>query len=329
MNIRIHENQYHTILEAFYKKKSDPVAEHIRKSIKDVYYGSRFWGTAPKVEDNCMTEEGVIGIYEHEPGQDTWSIINRFDTNTKVRDQMKEWFKQENPNLDLTDNNLMNWISERKLDLFKGKWTSKLVELNEQTVKWGNENEKRAVEVLQNYFGGSADIKRFCAGDVRDTKKGMDLAVKVGNENYYVQVKPFKSVKSYIDEFEGDTFFQVESSLDPTKYSEKNVQIFFFLNYQENEYIAFSNEKRKIKYSSPYTNFFEPYLITNIKFPKKTPKRFSQINIDKHEKVKDLFKTSERKIENLKYKRDALDALIKKELEKIEKMNVKKSPKKF
>ena len=72
----------------------------------------------------------------------------------------------------------------------------------------------------------NSDIVRFCAGDIRDTKKGMDLMI---DRRIHVQVKPFMDIKSYIDE-DGDTFFEVNAYMEPNKYSEKNVQIFFFVS---------------------------------------------------------------------------------------------------
>jgi hypothetical protein len=64
------------------------------------------------------------------------------------------------------------------------------------------------------------------------------------------------------------------------KYSEKNVEIFFFVNYDKKEYIAFLNERRNIKHiSTQYTNFYEPYLLTNISFKGEVkPKKYNVKN---------------------------------------------------
>lgn len=310
------------IIEEAWAKKEDPIADHIRDVIKSIYLPLGKWGKIQDPDNNCETNDGVIGVYEHIPGEDKWSILNRFDTNTKVRDRIKEFFTIDNPGVDLTNKTLMDYISQNKEKLFNGEHTQELVDLNKITIESGNRNEKYTVDVLQDYFGPNAVIKRFCSGDVRDTKKGMDISVEIGGKKYFVQVKPFEGVKSYVDEHEGNTFFQVKSWFNPSKYSEKNVEIFFFVNYDKKEHIAFLNERRNIKHiSTQYTNFYEPYLLTNISFKNEVkPKKYNVKNLGKQEEVKDLFKTNERRLQNLEFKKRALELLIQKEIEKQNKI---------
>jgi len=315
--ILVSEKQFELIMEAF-AKTQDHIAELIRDLLRQVYQPLGKWGKIQNPDNNCETGEGVIGIYPHLEGEDEWSILNRFDTNSNVRKKMRELYKMENPDADvLDDRKFAKWLEINKEKLFNGEYTEDLVSINRKTVDKGNENEKFVIEILENYFGGNAKVKRFCSGDVRDTKKGMDISVEIGKKKYFIQVKPFISIDSYIDASEGDTFFQITAFFEPKKYSEKNVDIFFFV--KDREYIAFQNERRKIQ--QPYankTNFYEPYLITNIDFSKEPKaKRFIKSTKDKQDEVKQLFKTSQRKIDNLVYKKKALEDLINAEMEKL------------
>jgi len=311
MKISISEEQYKIILEAVVKE-SDPISNFIRKCLKDVY--SKIpgkWGKLPNPDGNCETDEGVINVYEHQPGIDNWSILNRFDTNTKVRNKIKEIFTSQNPDLDPSTSNLIEWIGNNKEDLFNGPYTDELVELNRATVEKGNRNEENAVQILRNKWGDNAEIKRFCSGDIRDTKKGMDISVTVGGKTFYVQVKPFTRVESYIDR-DGDTFFEVTAYYNPTKYSERNVQVILFINDQTNEYIAFENKRNQILLKSTTTiNFYEPFLMTNIQFATKF-KEYRRKDLGD-----ELFGMEERRLETLIFRKAEIEKLIELEKEKL------------
>ena len=59
--------------------------EFIRKTLEDIYRkkAPRHWGRINT--PTCQTSYGVLNLFEH-PGEDGgWSILNRFDTNTKVK----------------------------------------------------------------------------------------------------------------------------------------------------------------------------------------------------------------------------------------------------
>lgn len=314
------------ILEEAWKKEEDPIANHIRKCLKDVYKPLGNWGSIQDPDNNCQTGEGVINVYPHLPGEDEWSILNRFDTNTKVRDKIKQLFLTQNPEKEITTKSLTDFIENNKKELFNGEYTEELVQLNKTTIESGNRNEKFAIDILKNYFGDRAIIKRFCSGDVRDTKKGMDISVEIGGSSFHIQVKPYEEVKSFIDDENGETFFQVKTYYNPTKYSEKNVDMIFFVNFDRQEYILFSNKRSNIVSKSVSSvNFYEPYLLTNIVFKTQFKKRrTSKVKVSKQEQVKDLFNANVRKIKDLEFKKDALERLIKKEKEKLSKIGQQK-----
>ena len=61
--------------------------------------------------------------------------------------------------------------------------------------------------------------------------------------------------------------------------------------------------------------------MTNIEFKsEKKPKMYNKYNLNKQDEVKQLFNTSQRRLDNLLYKKQALEDLIKIELDKIKKL---------
>jgi len=310
MKIKITENQYNlisTVLsEAF--GKDDSFATFIRGELKRIYSQLGKWGKAPNPDDNCITEEGVIGIFPHSD-EDTWSILNRFDTNSKVKKEIESIFESSDYE-DKTESGFRTWISLNSNELFgpDGEYTQRLVDLNTETVIKGNRNELYAVSIIGNRFP-DAKIKRYCSGDIRDTRKGMDISVEIGDVNLNYQVKPFSSVTSFIDD-EGDTFFEVKSYVDVTKYSEKNVNVFMFVDSTNNQFISFANVKRKIgKVGANTIRFYEAPLETNMTF--KTRKKKSSLNV-----ASKLYGLDDKKLENIDFRLNSLANLKKKYLKK-------------
>lgn len=316
MKITISESQYDLIIE-LYQKKNDPIAEHIRFLLKKLYSPDN-WGRILDPDNNCETNYGVINVYPHLEGKDNWSILNRFDSNNKVRDRMKELFIQENPDTEISTNNFIDWITYNSERLFKGELTQELIDINKDTIEKGFKNEDYAIKVIQDFFGQTAKVIRFCSGDIRDTKKGMDILVDVGGKKIVVQVKPFEKIESFID-VNGDTFYEVTSYLDPTKYSQKNVQVFFFVDYEKQKHISFENKKYSIrKWSYNKIRFYEDWLMTNISFKNSDTK----IKKYRNSPIEDtLFKVGERRLQNLEFRKKEIEKLIELEKEKLKNTN--------
>jgi hypothetical protein len=310
MKIKITEEQYNTISNVLSESfgKGDSFASFVRGELKKVYEPLNKWGKAPNPDDNCMTEEGVINIFPHSD-EDVWSILNRFDTNSLVRKEMERIFDSSDYE-DKSETGFRNWISSNSNNLFgpDGQYTQELIKLNSETINKGNRNELYAVKIIGNRFP-DAKIKRYCSGDIRDTKKGMDISVEIGDVNLHYQVKPFSSVTSFIDD-EGDTFFEVKSYVDVTKYSEKNVNVFIFVDSLNNQFISFANVKRKIgKVGNNTIRFYEAPLETNMTF--KTRKKKSSLNV-----ASKLYGLDDKKIENIDFRLNSLSNLKKKYLKK-------------
>jgi hypothetical protein len=291
-----------------FKKSNDTFPPFIRFQLEKIYKPIGMWGQAPNPNDDCDTNVGVINIFPHSE-QDVWSVLNRFDTNTKVKNRLKELF--ELSGIDgRSDQDFRKWIEDNRDDLFgpNGTYSQELVDLNMTTIVSGNRNEEYAVNELRNKFPNTV-IKRFCAGDKRDTRQGIDIVIEYPNKSINIQVKPFVKVDSYV-ELDGDTFFEVKSMFfEPNKYSERNVSTFMFVNVDEDKYILFKNNKTKIgQMRNHITRFYEPYLYTNINFEESKQKKNSK-SLDH---INDAFDVKNNTLKNLEFRKNVIEKMIKK-----------------
>ena len=60
-----------------------------------IYEPLGLWGKAPNPNDNCQTDFGVINIFPHSEN-DKWSVLNRFDTNFKVKKKLEFLYAENN-----------------------------------------------------------------------------------------------------------------------------------------------------------------------------------------------------------------------------------------
>ena len=299
--------------ENFRKNKStDSFAAFIRRQLESIYRPLGMWGHAPNPNDDCETGLGVIGIFPHSEN-DTWSILNRFDTNSKVKAKLHELFIDTDPE-DTSTYEFQNWIEENRDDLFgpDGSVTQTLVNLNLETIRSGNRNEEYALQILSQKFPNTR-IKRYCAGDVRDTKKGIDMTIEHPTKSFNVQVKPYIRVGSFFEP-DGDTFFEVTSYLEVNKYSEKNVDVFMFVNAELNKFILFKNKKNKIgQMRNNIIRFYEPPLFTNMTFVTKEKRKTK--NFDDTDTLFGLETDLEK---NLEFRRQQIEKLLNKLKQKSE-----------
>lgn len=297
-----------------------PFPDFIRQQLKKVYEPKGMWGKIEDPTNNCITNFGVIGgKYEHIPNVDHWSIVNRFDTNSKVKKEIINIFTEQNPDQSPTDANLMNWMSSDDVifDLFDedGEYIEKLVNLNRETIDKGNENELFGIEVLKQNFGLTpSKVKRYCTGSVEDTKQGKDIAFEINKKWYFVQIKPYEKIKNIVDEF-GDTYFEISPVyFKAERYSQKNVNFFLFVNGAD--YIMFQNYKQRMRsVGSTTMRFYEPPVISNVEVP------VTQARI-RNKDIKDTqaeFGMSDDKktLENLLFKKAEIEKLIEKTKKKM------------
>jgi hypothetical protein len=296
---------YGNLSERF--KSSDTFPSFIRHQLEKIYKPIGMWGKAPNPTDDCITNVGVINIFPHSD-EDVWSVLNRFDTNTKVKSKLNDLFIQTNPENN-NDHTFREWIDVNANDLFgpDGTHTKELVGLNMTTIISGNNNEKMAVDILKGKFSNN-EIKRYCSGDIRDTKKGIDIVIVYPGKDITLQVKPFIKVESYVEP-DGDTFFEVKSYLESNKYSERNVNIFMFVNYETKEFILFKNKKTKIgQMRSNITRFYEPPLYTNITFEPKEKRKYKNLA-----PTDSLFDVNTDMLKNLEFRKSQIEKMISKQ----------------
>lgn len=287
------------LLEVLDKKIVGIIAEgfqfdsELRKSIEkklyEIYNGvgnysvppNTQWGTVQGVYPNlaqfCQTKEGVIGPpqYAH-PGetQYNWSVVNRFDTNILVHNEIKKIYQKDNPDKSIS---VYDWFESNAEDflVYGGKYTDKLINLNLSTFERGSQRESEAEQILKNNYP-NIQISRFCSGSKADFSHGIDLVIKFPNgKNYGVQVKPFDSKKSFKytnDENRG--YYKIAAEYyKPSNYKPKYVQLLMFV--YNNDFVIFENDPNKIAAEgSTYTKFYQEPVLTNMDF--KTVKKESK-----------------------------------------------------
>lgn len=204
----------------------------------------------------CNSDEGLINIEgTNVPGQ-TWSILNFFDTNPKVIQQLIDWYHQDtfsNKEEGEVESifNFRNWVDKNKEKLFKGPKLETLVKLNLTSYNEGLKNENYSIEHLIKppYNIKRKDIKQFCAGSSQDIKEGKDLEVNTKRGLKYFQSKPLSWFKfnSETNEYIINTYFMKNYQSKKVDYiifaSKKDVYVFENKNYKvlNNHTVVFQN----------------------------------------------------------------------------------------
>jgi Fe-Mn family superoxide dismutase len=236
-------------------------------------------GCLGKIETKkCTTELGVLGGDYSEKkfgGNSQWSIINRFDTNSRVKKEIYNIWLEETEGL--TD--FKTWIKENASDLFgnDGMYIDRLAEPNLATIEIGKENESYAKEIIKQIYklspdqeGISYELYELCSGHVNDRKKGQDIILDIkGGDTIYFQVKPFSNRNNEFEFFDsGDRgyYFKVASWYRQTKYKGENVDVILYVDRTEKKYIMFRNDHNKmLTVSNPKTQ--PPYFIYYYEMP--------------------------------------------------------------
>jgi Fe-Mn family superoxide dismutase len=258
-------------------------------------YGKQYKnGCLGKIETKkCNTEVGVLGGEYAEKkfgGTSQWSIINRFDTNSKVKKEIYNIWLEETEGL----SDFKTWIKDRAFDLFsnEGMYLDRLSEPNIGTIEIGKENESYAKNIIRQIYnlnpdeeGITYELYEHCSGDINDRKKGQDIVLKIkGKETIYFQVKPFLNQNNDIEFFDGGDrgyYFKVASWNSQNKYKGENVDVMLYVDRSEQKYIMFRNDhNRMLTVSNPkkrppyFIYYYEMPLQSNFKVPiqKETPK---------------------------------------------------------
>jgi len=192
--------------------------------------------------DTCKTGYGVIGgkyAMSQRGGIGEWSVLNWFDGNPTISEDILDYFKRVNKE----KISFKSWINKMKFSLYGEDrfFTEKLIPKisNPKTKKGsldlGITRENTAVDILNSLYNQSK-ITRFCDGDTRDKFKGQDIMWNEDNVDKFVQVKSTYDLFKGVDE-NGQSIYVYKSK---NKYEVKNIQIFAFI-YNRNNYILFNN----------------------------------------------------------------------------------------
>lgn len=232
----------------------------------------------------CNTELGILGGDYSEKkygGSTEWSIINRFDTNTKVKKEIFNIWEEESETEEKID--FSSWIVDHAYDLFSndGMYLDRLAELNVGTIESGRQNESYANQMIKEMYnltpeneGVTYEIYEHCSGDINDRKKGQDIVLQFkGSDKIYFQVKPFKNQKNDVQLFDGKDrgpYFKVSSYNTQNKYKGENVDVIMYVDVLEKKYIMFRNDHSRIltisnpkKYPPHFIYYYENPLKSN------------------------------------------------------------------
>ena len=243
------------------------------------------YGCIGKIETRkCNTDEGVLGGEYSEKkhgGTSQWSVVNRFDTNSKVKDEIQKIWMEETEGLE----DFKTWIIKHAYDLFgnDGMYLDRLAGPNLGTIKVGQLNEDYAKQIIRESYnlnpdeeGVSYELYEHCSGDINDRKKGQDLVLKFKNgDTLYFQVKPVEYQKIVL--YDGDDrgyYFVVPSWATQSKYKSENVDVLVYVDRPNQKYIMFRNDHNRIltisnkaKFPPHLLYFYELPLKSNFKVP--------------------------------------------------------------
>jgi len=131
-------------------------------------------------ETNYFTAglRGIHTIGEKLGTNESWSIMNYFDTKTEIKEIMNQSYSKSKSKLSFT-----YWlIDELK---YNDKFVKILVDRQWQSIDMGLKTEKLAEEII----GGTEDVKFYPPGSKMDRYNGVDMTID--NVNY--QIKPLIS----------------------------------------------------------------------------------------------------------------------------------------
>jgi len=202
-------------------------------------------------EPPCKTREGFLDIFPVDENT-SWSILNFFYSNRKMRKKMYSFFKIDFPLQDQTVDNFMEWIKENKEILFgeEGDTAKQLRDVVWSTSARGFELEKSTLQRLKKAYNTLTDdrIKVFCKGSPEDEKEGIDFMV----DGKGFQVKPLVDATQKNGKWEITTIGMKQYPSDRLHfmvYSNDN-KILIFLN-RNSETISRQGDRYIIRYDKP------------------------------------------------------------------------------
>lgn len=278
-------------------KRNDPSPVITDNQIKSAYQSSVFEALKELYKKTNWDSEsgrgpskrgGVINLYQvgdyaKEAGLENfeggdWSILNYFDTNPKVREEILGEYKRVN-NLNKITNleDFKEWIVNNKELLFKdeetNKFLKKLVEINKKSYISGLKNEIKAFNFVGSFLSDYPNFQLSSLnlpGSPKD-RAGIDFSLmKDGKEFRTYQAKPLSNY--FVNDDRGRKIYRVYSyNIENLK--NINVDYFVFTSDGKDGAIIFKNQKGKYtlgfdektstqgkKYKNEYIDFsYEPF----------------------------------------------------------------------
>jgi hypothetical protein len=248
--------------------------------------------------DTCQTDEGIIyGPFSEKNlglSDSDWSVVNRFDTNSQVHKGIWLIYKKDKQ----TKLAFKQWIIDNGKELFNGKYTAQLIDLNRATVEKGYKSESVAKNIIDNEFQPEK-INQHCAGDIRDRKLGQDFDVIINGVSHYFQVKPISAnftIKKIISDVE--TYYEIPSYHKSSKYQEKYVDVIMYVNETNGDFVMFMNDEQKISTTASKEFQGPKFVIRYYENPLRTNMKIETINLGPSRQRKEF---TQKKEELLKY----------------------------
>lgn len=187
----------------FLKKKVSGFPDFILKTLYELYPQNIGKNSFTNGDGICESEVGLINIPDTNVPNESWSILNYFDTNPMVIKKLIVWFllgefNNGNPPDKVSIKNFEDWITENRNKLFmKGTYLTQLVNLNLKSYMSGIKTEDTTIgNLIKPPFNIEPDnIKRFCSGSKTDRVDGKDIEITTNSGVYYSQIKPYSWVK--------------------------------------------------------------------------------------------------------------------------------------
>ena len=230
--------------------------------------GDPMYGESVK-DDNCKTNSGVINFMGVKYGLDDklvsdWSILNYFNTNSKVIMYLVNMFLKEEKDNDAfyySSKDFIIWLDKNKVRLFgpNSEYLPILEELNLSTLRPGYIREQMALGILMNIHNvGEGGITQYCPGSIEDTRNGRDF--RINGDNVYYQVKPLNGFMKKTDD--GKYLIPTHSM---KKYG-STVDRFIFINTKGDKYYIFDNKDYVVSGGGEFVTFInEPLYESNSK----------------------------------------------------------------
>lgn len=203
-------------------------SKNIKEALKNAF--PEYW----KEEDEIFTP-GLRGIYtigeKVNDDDETWSIMNYFDTKEEIHDLLYLKYKEENTNQDIVE-----WLT----NLFKNNtdFTKLLVDRQWSSIENGLKLERESVDSFFNAVHPS-NVQFYPHGSKMDRWYGVD--VTIDGVNY--QIKPLKSYSETNGEYVVNTYgmrdYTKKSKVNFIAYANKNEVLIF----DNNDYILVSRYK--------------------------------------------------------------------------------------